>query len=648
VLKFTPRPSFEVLEDRITPTGFLPDPNFGTGGPVTMGLGSSNASWAQVAVQPDGQIVVFTGYNAGLAAPPDRVTPSYDELLRFNADGSLDTTFGTDGVVQLPEDASPGVMAMAPDGQIYVGTTVNSVATVYRFNPDGTPDTTYGVGGAATVDIGGTSLTVDQLTLTSDGKVVIAGTGGPAWTAEYLVARLNSNGTPDTTFNETGLFSYTFSWWDFAGVSALAVTSGGELILGGTVGWTAPPGPPGTFQSDIAMGGYAALELTSGGTLDTGFNGSGVAIGDPSSPPISTALIEAAGQVNPQNGNIISLGSSVNGLVVYQLNADGTPDTGFGTGGSVTIPYPTGYVPLAGTQSLALLPDGQIVVSVVTATQDWVTVLNADGSGGSTSVPIDFGGQQQYYWNFDGGVAVTPNGQIIVAATRTEDTISDQTQLELEMLIASPVANPGGSGGSVSPSKTTSTGSSSTNGTTQSVAPNVKAPTVGSYTVASPDGKKQVTVVNGPLGGFGIFEGGTLIGHKSGAQVGEALFSANDESLALVVLTKTGWEVIENNNLLGSGYSSVGGFTFSANGSDLAYVASSTVKGTTVNEVVENGKVVYTSSAAIGNLLFDPITNRLTYQANLVAADLPPQTSATGSESIDTEDSLSLLSPIPL
>jgi uncharacterized delta-60 repeat protein len=224
VPKFTPRLSFEILEDRTTPT-FLPDPSFGAGGLVTMGVGTRNASWSQVAVQPDGQIVVFTGYNNDLVALPDRVTssyritPSYDELLRFNADGSLDPTFGTGGVVQLPTDASAGVMAVASDGQIYVGTTVNSVATVYRFNPNGTPDTTYGVGGAVTVDIGGASLTVEALTLTPDGKIVVAGTMGPAWTAEYGVTRLNSNGTLDTTFNKTGLFSYTFTWWDSAQVS---------------------------------------------------------------------------------------------------------------------------------------------------------------------------------------------------------------------------------------------------------------------------------------------------------------------------------------------------------------------------------------------------------------------------------------------
>lgn len=220
--------------------------------------------------------------------------------------------------------------------------------------------------------------------------------------------------------------------------------------------------------------------------------------------------------------------------------------------------------------------------------------------------------------------------------------------IDPETLIASPPGSPDSPG--ESQPKTNSTGSGSGNGTSQpvSVAPIIQAPTPGNHTIDGPNGKKMATVINGVRGGSEVFEGGTVVWQKMGAQVGEAVFSANGKNLALAVLTKTGWEVIENGKVVGSGYSSLSGLTFSSNGSDLAYIASSTSLATTVNEVVENGKVEYTSPSAIGNLQFNPLTNQLTYLANVGAVDLPPQMSPAGSESIDTENSQSLLTPIAL
>ncbi len=192
----------EALEDRTTPT-FAIDTSFGNDGISMLPLGQGTESKTEVGVEPNGRIVVFTEF---LPATSSGVTnPSQSELLGFNPDGSLDTTFGSGGQVLLPANANGGDMVVAPSGQIYLATNIGSTATVYRFNADGAPDTSYGTNGVATIDIGGNSLTLSNILLQPDGKLVVVGTGG-SWTSVYMVARLNTDGSPDTTFNGSGLF----------------------------------------------------------------------------------------------------------------------------------------------------------------------------------------------------------------------------------------------------------------------------------------------------------------------------------------------------------------------------------------------------------------------------------------------------------
>jgi uncharacterized delta-60 repeat protein len=175
-----------------------------------------------VAIQPDGQILVV-GYGPTPEGGMDIA------LVRYNADGSLDSTFGTGGVVTTAVSADAvsdrGVgVALQADGRIVVGAQVATTAGgadigVLRYNTDGSLDTTFGADGVVTVAIGSGSNTdfVHGIALQADGKIVVVGSGSLGGAgSDAAVVRLNSDGSLDTSFGGVGApivdAGQPFSW----------------------------------------------------------------------------------------------------------------------------------------------------------------------------------------------------------------------------------------------------------------------------------------------------------------------------------------------------------------------------------------------------------------------------------------------------
>src|SRR5205823_5199649 len=134
-------------------------------------------------------------------------------VARYNADGSLDTTFGSGGTVTTnfgpgaTYDDADGV-AIQSDGKIVVAGTCNrggsdNVFAVARYNADGSLDSTFGSGGTVTTDfgLGGSDDSAYAVALQPDGKIVAAGAtylGGVP--GDFALARYNPDGTLDSTF----------------------------------------------------------------------------------------------------------------------------------------------------------------------------------------------------------------------------------------------------------------------------------------------------------------------------------------------------------------------------------------------------------------------------------------------------------------
>ncbi len=149
-----------------------------------------------VVIQNDGKIVLVGTVSSALT------------LVRLNPDGSLDTTFGTNGSVQNAAVSQANKIAIQPDGKLVVigfsgSTASDAKQTVARFLPSGAPDTAFGTNGITTLTFGLARSIGTSLDIQPDGRIVTGGALATQATA-YLLARLNRNGTLDTTFDNDG------------------------------------------------------------------------------------------------------------------------------------------------------------------------------------------------------------------------------------------------------------------------------------------------------------------------------------------------------------------------------------------------------------------------------------------------------------
>ncbi|MGE3774466.1 MAG: calcium-binding protein, partial [Gammaproteobacteria bacterium] len=176
-------------------------PVFAVGdGIVTTAVGSSDDQAVSLAVQEDGRIVVAgsssNGSNGDFA------------LVRYNADGTLDTGFGGgDGIVTTPignvNDVGRSVVVQ-PDGRIVVAgysrVGSNDEFALIRYNADGTLDTSFGGGdGIVTTPVGSSHGQGFSVTMQPDGMIVVAGiTIGSSF--DFALVRYNADGTLDTSF----------------------------------------------------------------------------------------------------------------------------------------------------------------------------------------------------------------------------------------------------------------------------------------------------------------------------------------------------------------------------------------------------------------------------------------------------------------
>src|SRR6266540_534170 len=163
------------------------DTSFGTGGKVTTSFGSFYDEIDGLALQPDGKIVAG-GYVETSS------TDSDFGLARYNPNGSLDTSFGTGGKVTTPIGpyALARSLVLQPDGKIvvagyeYDGST--ELFAVARYNAGGSLDTSFGTGGKVTTAFAGGGGLGRSIALQADGKIVETGYIFSSATASFALA----------------------------------------------------------------------------------------------------------------------------------------------------------------------------------------------------------------------------------------------------------------------------------------------------------------------------------------------------------------------------------------------------------------------------------------------------------------------------
>lgn len=231
------------------------DPTFGDAGVAIHGFGLSTDIGRAIVQQPDGRILVagntFVNGNSEFA------------LMRLMPDGSLDLSLDTVGYTSNTLSASGDAafaMALQPDGRIILAgqsdNGTNGMLGMMRYDANGIPDATFGNEGIVTDDFGGQQVEIHAIALQPDGKVLLAGNIYDG-TGRMLVARYTEDGVPDPSFNGTGMTTVTFGEYSVA--YAMALGSDGMIHL---AGYTESGG-----NSDLALarlGPLGALDVSFG------------------------------------------------------------------------------------------------------------------------------------------------------------------------------------------------------------------------------------------------------------------------------------------------------------------------------------------------------------------------------------------------
>jgi uncharacterized delta-60 repeat protein len=203
---------------RLNANGAL-DTTFGTGGKATVDFGGDDFAFA-MARQANGRVLL-----AGRSSASGAV------VARLRANGALDPDFDGDGRVTLPGGGGLRAVLVQSDRKIVVaGNAMGSeMMTVTRLMPNGSPDTTFDGDGTAMIDFGSLADLAGDAVLQPDGKIVV--TGSTQATGEIAVARLNPNGSPDTTFGGDGKATVDFGIATFG--NAVALQPNRRIVVAG-------------------------------------------------------------------------------------------------------------------------------------------------------------------------------------------------------------------------------------------------------------------------------------------------------------------------------------------------------------------------------------------------------------------------------
>lgn len=321
------------------------DLTFGEGGWVRTDLEHWNDAASDIAVQPADGKILQSGSSSG-----DFI------LVRYNLDGSLDTSFDHDGWVRTDlgsiEDESKAI-ALQSDGKIIVaGYALDGIQydfALVRYNPDGSLDTSFGVDGRVTTDLTGDQDQIQGLVIQPDGKIVVVGSVKRAYPyyRDFGIVRYMPDGTIDLLFGISGKVITDFSGGrDFA--YAVALQPDGKIVLVGT----AQNGSDGDFD-------FALARYTSTGSLDTTFSGDGKVILD-----FNGGDDDAYAVALQPDGKVIAAGYAYTGssldFALARYQANGSLDPGFGSAGKLTTDFTSGNDLGLGA---ALLLGGEIVLA---------------------------------------------------------------------------------------------------------------------------------------------------------------------------------------------------------------------------------------------------------------------------------------------
>ena len=347
------------------------DPTFGNGGRVQVPF-AADSTFQAVAFQADNKVIAVGSARTR--------SPSNFLIARYLVDGSLDASFGAGGRVLLPyesEAATALAVAVQADGKILAtGRTAASGSNssdfeITRLNGDGSIDTSFGDAGRVATDFGGGFDEAHAIGLLSDGRILVVGTATSGGTRNFALARYLADGSLDSTFGMGGrvLTANTYSASDFAFESSSRITVAGYDLANGLVvaRYNSSGSLDTTFDGDgiapiagVTADDEAALAIqtaqtdptkivivarsklvrltSSNGALDSGFGSNGIVTTNAGNSGLiiqsivgnATRILVAGSATNPNNGTT--------DFTLSRFLLSGALDSAFGTGGIIHTP----------------------------------------------------------------------------------------------------------------------------------------------------------------------------------------------------------------------------------------------------------------------------------------------------------------------
>ncbi len=409
------------------------DPSFSSDGIVNIDIASGWQQGYGIAIQPDGKIV--------LAGNHDNGTDSDGLVCRLNADGSLDNSFSGDGTALIDLSGESieirDVVIQADNKIVFCGSGYlgpDSEFIIGRLNADGTMDNTFDADGVAAIDITGFGSLDMAFSLAhqSDGKIVATGAYDYGAGIDMCVVRLNTNGSLDNSFATNGILpvdagSDAVGW-------GIGIQPDGKIVISGTI--------------YLADDDFVVARINTDGTLDASFDSDGLAFTD-----ISGSDDEGWYMTLQTDGKIVVAGNSNNGpdidFSIVRYNTDGSLDNTFDFDGRLSHD-------LGASDDFAYRiiqePDGKLIAVGVRYTfTGWsiaLTRYNTDGS-----IDITWGASGEVITFIADGcdahsLAFQPDGKVVAVGTVYNAGIGDYdlvavrylAQLDAGILIPEPAS----------------------------------------------------------------------------------------------------------------------------------------------------------------------------------------------------------------
>ncbi|HEY8559532.1 MAG TPA: FG-GAP-like repeat-containing protein, partial [Pyrinomonadaceae bacterium] len=379
------------------------DTTFDGDGRAVTSFGDGEDGASQVLIQPNGKILVAGAINT--KTPQGAIA-----LARYDANGALDTTFGTGGkvvtdVAELQDvEERAEAMILQPDGKIVLlvssvtDNILNDRVFVVRYDADGSRDNSFAGDGITALPFaipGGPGGNIAQglngadLALQSDGRIVVAGTVYTQEIGDVFLWRINADGTDDQTFGGR-VVTTSFNRADVA-VSVFAQPQTGAqdkiFVAGSTFNET-------SFRNDFVFARFNA-----NGALDATFDGDGKKVtaygGNGFTLPLDYEL-QADGKIVSAGPVIADPMTPKSSFAVTRFDSSGALDATFGNGGKAVTDFGAG---IDTAQALAIRADGKIVAAGATETEiesDDFNIAVARYVGDETAAPrrtpFDFDG----------------------------------------------------------------------------------------------------------------------------------------------------------------------------------------------------------------------------------------------------------------